>query len=210
MNKSMVMLAAAAVLAGNAAASNLYFNDWDQTGNAYSSQNDTTGGNGNFATVYISFNAVGTINEASWLGEYFNPPQQGQITGFTLDFYADNAGTVGGLVSHQHFAGNSSESFFTTAGGFPVFLYDQFVNPVAWNGDGWLAIVPDLGFPPQWGLPSGLNNRLAYQDFFGSRSQLGTSVALILNGDPTVPEPASMAALGLGVAALIRKRKAAK
>ncbi|MBS1716208.1 MAG: PEP-CTERM sorting domain-containing protein [Armatimonadetes bacterium] len=212
MNKSMAILAAIAVLAGSASALNntsLYFNDTAHDGNAYSSQNDTNSF-GNFATVYASFNAVGTIDTVAWLGEYFNPPQQGQITGFTLSFYADNAGAVGGLVNSQHFNGTNNESFFETANGFPVYEYYDFITPVGWNGDGWLAVVPDLGFPPQWGMVGGVNNRFAQQDFFGSRSTLGQSVALYLGGDTAVPEPASMAALGLGVVALIRKRKAAK
>ena len=39
----------------------VYCHTFDQTGNAYSSQNDTTGGNGHFATVYDNFSlAPGT------------------------------------------------------------------------------------------------------------------------------------------------------
>ncbi|MBS1718229.1 MAG: PEP-CTERM sorting domain-containing protein [Armatimonadetes bacterium] len=208
MNKSIAILAASAVLTGSAFASTLYLNPWNGGDNAYSSQNDTGGGNGNFATVYVGFNATGTINEAAWVGEYFNPQTQGPITGFTLGFYSDNAGTVGSLVSSQHFNGTSGEtSLGVSANGYPQFVYDQVLNSgVAWNGDGWLAIVPDLAFPPQWGLCEGTSGPLAYQDFFGSRSQLGTSIALALGGDTAVPEPASMAALGLGVATLIRRR----
>ncbi|MBS1716210.1 MAG: PEP-CTERM sorting domain-containing protein [Armatimonadetes bacterium] len=210
MNKSMAIIAFAAVLSSSALASSvLYFNNIDGSGNAYASQNDTNT-YGTYAIVYASFNAVGTINEALWVGEYFNPAQQGQITGFTLNFYGDNAGSVGSLVSSQHFNGNSSEAFYGNYGGFDSYLYDQAITPVSWNGDGWVSIVADLGFPPQWGIAGGVNNRLGYQDFFGSVSQLGQSIALQLNGDTAVPEPASMAALGLGVAALIRKRKAAK
>ncbi|MBS1716209.1 MAG: PEP-CTERM sorting domain-containing protein [Armatimonadetes bacterium] len=205
----MALVIAAAALAGSASASILYINYGDGSGSAYASQNDTNT-YGNYATVYGSFNAVGTVTHVEWLGEYFNPAQQGALGGFTLNFYSDAGGNPGGLVSSQHFNGTCNEFWAYNWGGFDVYDYSTDISGVAVNGDGWLSIVADLGFPPQWGWTAGQDSRFAQQDFFGSRSVLGTSVSMALSGDTAVPEPASMAALGLGVVALIRKRKAAK
>ena len=51
--------------------------------NVYASQNDTTGGNGNYATTYDNF-TLGTtsnVDEFAWIGGYFNPSAQGAMTG---------------------------------------------------------------------------------------------------------------------------------
>ncbi|MBS1716212.1 MAG: PEP-CTERM sorting domain-containing protein [Armatimonadetes bacterium] len=208
-------MALASVLGASASAALLYSNAWDGGDTAFASQNDTTGGGyGNYATTFAGFNVGGpvTINEVSWVGMFFNNPVHGNITGFTLNFYSDNAGSVGSLLSTQHFNGNASEtSLGNSPLGFPVYGYDQNVAGVAISGAGWVSIVADLAFPPQWGLASGVNTGpLGYQTFFGSTNQLGNSVNVKIYGDRAVPEPASMTVLGLGVAALARKRRAAK
>ncbi len=216
--KKLAFLMAASVgvslLSSVAAADLIYANSWDGTGNAYSSQNDTApGGFGNYATVYDSFTFTGptVVNEIAWVGEYFNGPD-GAISSFTLSFYLDDGtGAPGAFAGSIATGNNANETFIGNAGGFDTFLYDASGFTVSGGpGTYWMSVVADTPFPPQWGWSSSADGGgQAYQDFFGARGGLGTNMAFAMFGT-TTPEPASMAALGLGVVALIRRRKNAK
>jgi len=185
----------------------VYCQPWDQTGNAYSSQNDTTGGNGHFSTVYDNFKSnffspfvVGVY----WVGEYFNPPAQGQITAWHIEFYNDNGGQPGGLAQAYTFTGNGNETFLGNTAGFPTYLYNEDVSFFAdANTTYWIAVYPDLGFPPQWGWSSGTGgDGESYQDFFGVRTQLSVDMAFALEGSHIccgVPEPGTLVMVGTGV-----------
>jgi hypothetical protein len=183
----------------------IYCQPFDQTGNAYSSQNDTAS-LGNFATTYDNFTlAVSTnMNAAQWVGEYFNPPNPGPITGWTVALYGDNGGQPGSLLFSQHTAGTDNETFLGTFGGFPTYLYSTsnlgwFVNA---GTQYWVAVIPDLGFPPQWGWSSGTGgDGISYQDFFGTRSQLAADMAMALGGTCCccgTPEPGTLLMVGTG------------
>ena len=80
------------------AATSIYVQGTDLNG-GYASQNDTNG-LGNFATVYDNFTLSGSyeITAIDWVGSYFNPSQQGQITAWTATFYTDTGGQPGSLV----------------------------------------------------------------------------------------------------------------
>jgi hypothetical protein len=194
----------------------LYSQAFDGTGNAYSSQNDVANF-GNFATVYDNFtvNAGGdySIHQVQWTGEYFNPPQQGQITAWTVTFYADAAGQPGAPFCSTNVGGTGNETFLGSFGGFPTYTYSLPVNCDPQSGTQyWLSVIPDLGFPPQWGWSSATGgDGIAYQDFFGTRSQLAADMSFTLIGDLKggVPEPGTLVMLGtgvLGLAGAIRRK----
>jgi hypothetical protein len=193
----------------------VYCQEFDGTGNAYGSQNDTAGF-GLYAQMYDNFTlgSSTTVNSVHFEGEYFNPPQQGPITGFTVAFYADAGGQPGSLLSSTHVDGTANETFDGTFGGFPAYTYSvDGLNFAATGGTQyWLSIYPDLAFPPQWGLSSGTGgDGVSYQDFFGARSQLGVDLAFALDesGQVGVPEPGTLVMLGtgvLGLAGVIRRK----
>jgi hypothetical protein len=182
---------------------------------AFASQNDTTGGHGNFATVYDDFTLASDadITSVQWTGSYFNPPTQGTITAFTVDFYADSGGTPGALLQSFNVAGTNGESSLgNDSAGDPTYAYSMNVNFISTAGTKyWMSIVPDLGFPPQWGWEAGTGgDGIAYQDFFGTLSEVTSDMAFQLNGT-TVPEPISVGLMGsvvvaLGLAKLRRNR----
>jgi hypothetical protein len=184
-------------------------------GGGLASQNDMNRF-GNFATGYdnFSFDAPHFITDVHWQGLYYNPPEQGTITGFTLSIFDDNAGQPGNLAFSELINGNAGETF-VGSNGYPVYDYwtDLAGEFLAQAGSTyWLAVVPDLGFPPQWAWSGGTGgDGISYQDFLGDRSQVGSDMAFSLTGKP-VPEPASVlgllaiGALGAG-SALKRKLK---
>ncbi len=132
---------------------------------AISSQNDTTGGNGLFAQAWDNF-TLGTntsIEEVQWIGSYFNPPNQGVITGFTVQFWSDSGGQPGVMLQDNFTATNANEqSLGLDNAGDPTFLYGLNLSTAfsaSANTQYWLSVYPDLGFPPQWGWETGTGGR---------------------------------------------------
>jgi hypothetical protein len=215
-NRAILLAGLVVLSAGAAQADTLWSQPSNHDGNAFSSQNDTNGF-GNFATIYDNFTLLtaATVNGVTFDGEYFNPPEPGAITAFTVSIYDDNAGQPGAALSTQTIGGNANETFVGSFAGFPNFSYSLSLADVALGaGQYWVSFVPTLDFPPQWGNVAGSGgDGVSYQDFFGARSPLDSDVAFSIQGTSGAPEPAGWALMiggfGLAGAALRRRRTAA-
>jgi hypothetical protein len=187
-----------------ASADPLYQQNYAGSGNFWASQNDTTGGNDNYATVYDNFTLGSTsaINNVTWAGGFFNGTP-GNITAFTISFWANSAGAPGGLLQAFHMAGNASQ--MSIGGGtytYSLNLTSAF-NAVA-GTQYWLSIVPDVGLPPQWGWAGGTGgNGASAQDYFGVRYVRGSDMTFALNASPAGVPDSGDTALMLGGAILL-------
>ena len=211
-----VAFALTLVASSGAMAAVLYNQNSDDNG-AFSSQNDTNG-LGNFATVYDNFTLGGnsSVTNVMFTGSYFNPPTQGTITAFTINFFDDAGNMPGSLLQSFNMAGTANETSIGIDNvGDPLFTYSFDLSGMGFMAAAgtqyWMCIVPDLGFPPQWGWETSMDgDGIAYQDFFGSRGQLGSDLAFTLNGSPKgVPESGSTVVLLGGVfiaLGLLRRR----
>lgn len=212
-----VALASTVMMAGTANAATLYTQAYDGLGSFFASQNDTnSGGFGSIGTVYDNFTLVSasTITGVSFTGGYFNG-SPAAISQFTVKFYANNAGQPGSVLSTVGIVGNGSESGCSAVTTGTVCSYNVSVNFAAAAGTQyWMSIVPDIGFPPQWGWASGTGgDGQSVQDFLGTRSVLPNDMAFTLTGTvnaPAVPEPATWAMMiaGFGlVGGAMRRRQ---
>jgi hypothetical protein len=197
-------------------ANQIYCQPWDGGSSLFASQNDTTGGNGNFATTYDNFTLTQNWNVESfhWVGGYFNPPNQGPITAWTLTLYNDNAGSPGAPIAFGLFPGTGGETFIGNNGsGDPIYDYGLNFNSFDMApGTYWASVVPDIGFPPQWGWATGTGgDGHGWQCFFGACGDTGVDFAFALDGTQltSTPEPGTLVMIGtgiLGLAGMLRRK----
>jgi hypothetical protein len=192
-------------------ANQIYCQGQDLSGTLDASQNDTNvGGFGNFATAYDNFTLTKTwdVESFHWVGGYFNGGQS-PISAWTLTFYNDAAGAPGGAIKTYNVAGNANEHVLANG----LFQYDlTFASFNMGPGTYWASVVPDIGFPPQWGWATATGgDGIAYQCFFGACGPLAADFAFALDGTTvsTTPEPGTMVMLGtgiLGLAGMLRRK----
>ena len=89
----------------------------------------------------------------------------------------------------------------------PIYVYWLYFNSFDMGpGTYWASVVPDLGFPPQWGWgTSAQGDGLGYQCFFGTCGPVATDFAFAIDGHPvvgTTPEPGTLIMLGSGILGL--------
>jgi hypothetical protein len=201
--RSLTLLGVAVAAAGMCSADLIYNQSFDGSGVAFASQNDTnSGGFGNFATTYDNFTMpnLSTVTDVSWTGLYFNGTIA-PIAGFTLQFYSDNAGAPGSSIYSTVIIGTANETDIGSFGN-ETYTYSATLGGsfTALGGTQyWLSIVPDLGFPPQWGWATGTGGDGAnYQVFQGVGTAGANDMAFSLSGIET-PEPFTFGLIGLGL-----------
>jgi hypothetical protein len=202
-SRAVVLATLACLAAPSAQGQATVFSQTTDKSGGFASQNDTSGGHGNYATTYDNFALASStsIGSLTWAGDFFNG-SPAEISAFTVSFYADNAGVPGSPLQTASILGKANEiADGNDLLGDPVFNYSAAL-PTAFAANGgttyWMSIVANVGYPPQWlwENATGGDGR-AYQTFTAGQEVLPNDMTFSLISAATVetPEPGSLALL---------------
>jgi hypothetical protein len=197
-------------------ADTLYSQPTNYFGGFYSQDDTTTGGLGNFATVYDDFtlSSTATIGSVSWVGNIDNSVSP---TAFTIDIFANSTSScpggepscpnTGSMLYSTTISGNAGQTFLKNDFfGDPAYSYSDPIDFTATAGtEYWISIVAAVPLSAgDWSWESGTGgDGYSYQNFFGATTAIQVDEAFDLNTPSSaVPEPASAALLGVGLAML--------
>jgi hypothetical protein len=171
------------------------------------SYNDTLGSTATFSssgTTYramisgFNLNASSTIGDIAWIYNFDSAP----VAPFTAVTIRVSGTLTGGSI---RIAGN--EKVFDTSGTTPVQVANGLIDETAVaDASGLFSITETFNFSQPVTLGQAQKDLLHI--LLGPGAQ--ASVTMIEQTFTPVPEPASLAALGIGVAALARRRRARK
>jgi len=184
----------------------------DAEGGAYSDNNQTIADN--FTT-----SASAPVNHITFWGSFDtqgNPFPSGGSRQVSASFYDDAAGSVGTLLQQENLTATFVASGLFTAQQDTIYQFDMdwagptFFTPTA-GTQYWFSVYDTESINSfRWhngATGSGVSNFSSDGRTTWNADDGRPDYAFVLNPG-AVPEPASMVALGLGAAALLRRRKA--